>query len=113
MGGVEPDQVQDSAFGDNGVDRLSFGGRDFSVAAAIPALGGGTILAGQSTSGWLVARIDASGRLDPAFGKGGWTVLPWPGGASAVAQAPSGEIVLGGPGGASSPRPLRSTTYAS
>jgi hypothetical protein len=86
----------DSAFGDNGVDRLTFGGRDFSVAAAIPALGGGTILAGQSTSGWLVARIDASGRLDPAFGRGGWTVLPWPGGASAVAQSPSGDIVLGG-----------------
>jgi len=86
----------DSAFGDNGVDRLTFGGRDFGVAAAIPALGGGTILAGQSTSGWLVARIDASGRLDPAFGRGGWTVLPWPGGASAVAQAPSGDIVLGG-----------------
>jgi hypothetical protein len=86
----------DSAFGDNGVDRLTFGGRDFSVAAAIPALRGGTILAGQSTSGWLVARLDASGRLDPAFGKGGWTVLPWPGGASAVAQAPSGDIVLGG-----------------
>jgi hypothetical protein len=86
----------DSAFGDNGVERLTVKGRDFTIAAAIPAVGGGAILAGQSTGGWLVARIDASGRLDPAFGKGGWTVLPWPGGASAVAQTPSGDIVLGG-----------------
>jgi hypothetical protein len=43
-----------------------------------------------------VARIDARGRLDPAFGSSGWTVLPWPGSASAVAVTPSGDIVLGG-----------------
>jgi hypothetical protein len=86
----------DGSFGDNGAERLAFGGRDFSVAAAAPALGGGAVLAGGSTSGWLVARIEPDGRLDPAFGKGGWTVLPWPGSASAVARAPSGDIVLGG-----------------
>ena len=84
------------AFGDNGIERLTLGGQDFSVASAVPALGGGAILVGRSGRGWLVARIEANGRLDPAFGKGGWTVLPWPGGASAVAQAPAGDIVVGG-----------------
>jgi hypothetical protein len=86
----------DPAFGDNGVERLALGGEDLSVASAIPARHGGAILVGRSGRGWLVARIEASGRLDPAFGKGGWTVLPWPGGASAVAQAPTGDIVVGG-----------------
>jgi hypothetical protein len=86
----------DPDFGNKGVERLSFAGRDFSVAAAVPAVGGGAVLVGQSTGGWLVARIDASGRLDPGFATGGWTVLPWPGGASAVAQEPSGDILVGG-----------------
>lgn len=86
----------DPAFGDNGVERLALGGLDFNVSFATPALGGGAILVGRSGSGWIVARIEASGRLDPAFGKGGWAVLPWPGGASAVAQAPTGDIVVGG-----------------
>jgi hypothetical protein len=86
----------DRAFGSHGVERLVFGGRAFSIAAAVPAPGGGTILAGSTAKGWLVARIDARGRLDPAFGSGGWTVLPWPGSVSAVAVTPSGNIVLGG-----------------
>jgi len=86
----------DRAFGSHGVERLSFGGQAFYIDAAIPAPGGGTILAGATNKGWLVARLDASGRLDPAFGSGGWTVLPWPGMVSAIAVTPSGEIVLGG-----------------
>ncbi len=40
--------------------------------------------------------MEASGRLDPAFGKRGWTVLPSSGSASPVTQAPSGDIVVGG-----------------
>jgi hypothetical protein len=86
----------DPSFGDDGVEQLSFGGKDFSVAAVVPASGGGALLAGQSSNGWLVARIAAGGALDPAFGRGGWTVLPWSGGASAITQAPSGAIVVSG-----------------
>ncbi len=90
------DCAPDRAFGRNGVERLAFGGQAFTIAAAVPAPGGGTVLAGGTTKGWLVARLDAGGRLDPTFGSGGWTVVPWPGSASAVAVTPSGDIVLGG-----------------
>ena len=86
----------DRAFGSHGVERIVFGGQVFSIAAAVPAPGGGTILAGSTAKGWLVARLDARGRLDPTFGSGGWTVLPWPGSVSAIAVTPSGNIVLGG-----------------
>ncbi len=91
-----PDCAPDRAFGSHGVERLAFGGQPFSIAAAVPAPGGGTVLAGGTTKGWLVARLDASGSLDPIFGSGGWTVLPWPGSVSAIAETPSGDIVLGG-----------------
>ena len=90
------DCAPDRAFGRDGVERLTFGGQDFSIAAAVPAPGGGTLLAGGTTKGWLVARLDASGSPDPAFGSGGWTVLPWPGSVSAIAETSSGDIVLGG-----------------
>jgi hypothetical protein len=91
-----PDCAPDLAFGSHGVERLAFGGQTFTIAAAVPAPGGGTLLAGGTTKGWLVARLGASGSLDPTFGSGGWTVLPWPGSASAIAVTPSGNIVLGG-----------------
>jgi hypothetical protein len=86
----------DRAFGSHGVERLVLGGQVFSIDAAIPVPGGGTILAGSTARGWLVVRLDARGRLDPTFGSGGWTVLPWPGSVSAIALTPSGDIVLGG-----------------
>lgn len=88
--------LPDPDFGHNGTELLRFGGRAFRIAAAVAAVGGGAILAGRTAKGWLVGRVDAGGGLDPRFGKGGWSVLPWPGGASAVAQTPSGNIVLGG-----------------
>ncbi len=89
------DCAPDRAFGSHGVERLAFGGQSVSIAAAVPAPGGGTILAGGTTKGWLVARLLASGSLDPAFGSGGWTVIPWPGSVTAIAMTPSGDIVLG------------------
>ena len=84
------------AFGDNGVERLALGGQDFSIASAISAVDGGAILVGRSGHGWLVAVLRRTEGLTPAFGSSGWTVLPWPGGASAVAEAPAGDIVVGG-----------------
>jgi hypothetical protein len=91
-----PDCAPDRAFGIHGVERLAFGGQVFSINAVVPAPGGGMLLAGGTTKGWLVARLDASGSLDPAFGSGGWTVIPWPGSVTAIAVTPSGDIVLGG-----------------
>jgi hypothetical protein len=92
-----PRCTPEKAFGDNGVERLAFGGRSgVTIAAVSPATGGGAILAGGTTSGSLVARIDATGQLEPTFGTGGLTMLPWPGAASAVTEAPSGDIVVGG-----------------
>ncbi len=91
-----PRCAPDPAFGSHGVERLVFGGQAFSISAAVPAPGGGIVLAGGTTREWLVARLDANGSLDPTFGSGGWTVLPWPGSVSAIAVTPSGTIVLGG-----------------
>jgi hypothetical protein len=90
----------DRAFGRDGVEPLTLGGQDFSIDAAVAAPGGGILLAGSTTKGSLVARLDASGSLDPTFGSGGWTALPWPGSVYAIAETPSGDIVLGGTEGA-------------
>lgn len=101
-----PSCAPDTSFGEGGSEQLSFGGRDFTINAAAPAVGGGLVLAGQTNTadqigtGWLVARLGPSGRLDPSFGVGGWAELPWPGGASAVAQEPSGRILVAGTHGA-------------
>ena len=101
-----PSCSPDTAFGEDGTERLSFGRWYVSVAAALPTRGGVLLAGGAWTgggpepigppSGWLVARVGGSGRFDPAFGKGGWTVLPWPGSASALTETVSGSIVLGG-----------------
>ncbi len=94
-----PACTPDRAFGNGGTEHLTFGGQTFTISAAIPAPGGKTILAGSTAKGWLLARIDAGGRLDPAFGSGGSTVLPLPGSVSAITQTSSGNIVLGGTAG--------------
>jgi hypothetical protein len=89
----------DRAFGDDGTEHLTFGGQAFTISAAIPAADGKTILAGSTAKGWLIARVDASGRLDPGFGTGGSTVLPWPGSVSAITLTSSGGIILGSTAG--------------
>lgn len=88
--------VPDVSFGDKGAERLVLEGENFHVSTAIPALGGGALLAGERGGKWLVARLDQKGQLDQAFGTHGWEVLPWHGEVSAMAQEPSGTIVLGG-----------------
>jgi hypothetical protein len=96
---LTPACTPDRAFGNDGSEHLTFGGQAFTITAAIAAPDGKTILAGSTAKGWLVARIGAGGRLDPAFGSGGSTVLPWPGSVSAVALTSSGDVVLGGMAG--------------
>jgi len=89
----------DRAFGNGGSEHLTFDGQALTITAVIPAADGKTILAGSTAKGWLIARIGAGGRLDPAFGRGGSTVLPWPGSMSAIALTSSGDIVLGATAG--------------
>src|SRR5262245_23162877 len=57
---------------------------------------GGALIAGGYGGRWVVGAVTRRGRLDPAFGHGGWAVLPFPGAVTAVRQAPSGRIVVGG-----------------
>jgi len=94
-----PSCTPDRAFGDGGTEHLAFGGRALAISAVISAPGGKTILGGSTPKGWLVARIDANGGLDQAFGSGGSTVLPWPGSVSAMTLNSAGDIVLGGTAG--------------
>ena len=97
-----PSCAPDASFGQGGSEQLSYEGRDFTINAAAPGVGGGLVLVGQTNTadqigtGWLVASMGPNGRLDSSFGLGGWAELPWPGGASTVAQEPSGRIVLAG-----------------
>jgi len=99
---LTPNCAPDTSFGDGGTEQLSYKGRDFSINAAAPNLGGGLVLAGQTNTanqigtGWLVADLGPNGRLDPSFGVGGWVELPWLGGASAIVAELSGRILVAG-----------------
>jgi hypothetical protein len=64
-----------------------------------PRNGGGAIVAGTYGGAWVVGEVTPSGRIDGAFGKGGWTVLPFRGEVSAVVQERSGRIFVGGDNG--------------
>ena len=61
--------------------------------------GGGAIVAGTYGDDWVVGEVTQRGQLDSTFGNGGWTVLPYHGGVTAVVQEPSGRIVVGGDNG--------------
>jgi hypothetical protein len=101
------DCVPDLDFGHDGVATIAFPKLPHSerytitaINAISPARGGGIILVGQTTGGWLVGELAQNGRLDSTFGHGGWTVLPWSGQAAAVLQEPSGKIIVAGEAGA-------------
>jgi hypothetical protein len=66
------------------------------IRAVAARNGGGAILAGGFGSNWVVGAVNRRGQIDPTFGKGGWTVLPFRGEATAIVQEPSGRIVVGG-----------------
>jgi hypothetical protein len=50
------------------------------VNAVAPRRGGGAILAGTYGNDWVVGEVTSRGQIDPTFGDGGWTVLPFAGG---------------------------------
>lgn len=85
----------DPAFGEDGVATLTWAD-DTVVYDVTPTSDGGALLIGEAGDRWSLARVDAHGALDPGFGKGGWTVLPWKGRTEAAAEAPDGSVVIGG-----------------
>jgi uncharacterized delta-60 repeat protein len=86
----------DTTFGTGGIAGVDFGGDDFGEAVARQA-DGRILVAGRSTAaGAVVARLRATGVLDPAFGGDGRVTLPGGGSASAVLVQPDRKIVVAG-----------------
>ena len=86
----------DTTFGTGGIAAVDFGGDDFGEAAARQA-DGRILVAGRSTTaGAIVARLRATGALDPDFGGDGRVTLPGGGSASAVLVQPDRKIVVAG-----------------
>jgi uncharacterized delta-60 repeat protein len=86
----------DTTFGTGGIAGVDFGGDDFGQALARQA-DGRILVAGRSTvAGAVVARLRATGVLDPDFGGDGRVTLPGGGSASAVLVQPDRKIVVAG-----------------
>jgi hypothetical protein len=103
----------DTAFGRGGSEllRVEIGGkpaRGINVTSAAPESGGGIVLGGTDDDGMIVGVIDQNGVPDRAFGGGGWVLLglpeqltkaqftaEGPGSPTAIAEEPSGEILIG------------------
>ena len=62
---------------------------------AVTPTHGGALIAGAYGGRWVIGALTRRGRPDPAFGNGGWAVLPFHGAVTAVRQSPSGRIVVG------------------
>jgi uncharacterized delta-60 repeat protein len=86
----------DKTFGTAGKAPVDFGGDDFGEAMARQA-NGRILVAGRSSAGGaVVARLRATGTLDPDFGGDGRVTLPGGGSVSAVLVAPDRKIVVAG-----------------
>jgi uncharacterized delta-60 repeat protein len=86
----------DTTFATAGIATIDFGGDDFGEAMARQA-DGRIVVAGRSTAaGAVVARLRATGALDPDFGSGGRVTLAGGGSARAVVVQPDGKIVVAG-----------------
>jgi uncharacterized delta-60 repeat protein len=86
----------DTTFATGGIAAVDFGGDDFAEAMARQA-DGRIVVAGRSTTaGAVVARLRATGALDPDFGGDGRVTLPGGGSASAVLVQPDRKIVVAG-----------------
>ena len=86
----------DTTFGAGGIATVDFGGTEFGEAIARQA-DGRVLVAGRSSAGGaVVARLRATGALDPDFGSGGRVTLPGGGSLSAVLVQPDRNIVVAG-----------------
>jgi uncharacterized delta-60 repeat protein len=86
----------DTTFGTAGIATIDFGGDDFGEAMARQA-DGRILVCGRSTAaGAVVARLRATGALDPDFGGDGRVTLPGAGSLSTVLVQPDRKIVVAG-----------------
>jgi uncharacterized delta-60 repeat protein len=93
---LKPNGALDATFATGGIATIDFGGDDFGEAMARQA-DGRILVAGRSTAaGAVVARLRATGALDPDFGGDGRVTLPGGGSASAVLVQPDRRIIVAG-----------------
>lgn len=86
----------DTTFGTGGIAGIDFGGDDFGEAIARQADGRIVVAGRSSVAGAVVARLRATGVLDPDFGSGGRVTLPGGGSLSTVLVQPDRKIVVAG-----------------
>ena len=86
----------DTTFGTGGKAAVDFGGDDFGMAMARQADGRILVAGRSSAAGAVVARLRATGALDPDFDGDGRVTLPGGGSASAVLVQPDRNIVVAG-----------------
>lgn len=110
---LNPDGSLDASFGSSGVSFIPLGGGG-AIRTAAPGPGGRFVLGGLSTDSpadvSLLARMSATGSLDPTFGSGGLVsvVVQAPGSdevSRVVAQADGRLVCLGGTTGTPSEQP--------
>jgi uncharacterized delta-60 repeat protein len=86
----------DATFGTGGIAAVDFGGTEFGEAMAHQA-DGRILVAGRASPGAaVVARLRATGALDPDFGTGGRVTLSAATSAGAVLVAPDRNILVAG-----------------
>jgi len=86
----------DKTFGTGGIAAVDFGGTEFGEAMARQADGRILVAGRADPGGAIVARLRATGALDPDFGAGGRVTLPGGGSANAVLVQPDRRILVAG-----------------
>jgi uncharacterized delta-60 repeat protein len=86
----------DTTFGTAGIAAVDFGGTEFGEAIARQVDGRILVVGRSSAGGAVVARLRATGVLDPDFGGDGRVTLPGGGGVNAVLVQPDRNIVVAG-----------------
>jgi uncharacterized delta-60 repeat protein len=86
----------DTTFGTGGIAAVDFGATEFGEALARQADGRILVAGRSSPGGAVVARLRATGALDPDFGSGGRVTLPGGGSLSAVLVQPDRNIIVAG-----------------
>jgi uncharacterized delta-60 repeat protein len=86
----------DTTFATGGIATIDFGGDDFGEAMVRQADGRIVVAGRSSAAGAVVARLRATGALDPDFGGDGRVTLPGGGSVSAVLVQPDRKIVVAG-----------------
>jgi uncharacterized delta-60 repeat protein len=93
---LKPDGALDTTFGTGGTATVDFGGDDFGLAMARQADGRILVVGRSTAAGAVVARLRATGALDPDFGAGGRVALPGSASANAVVVQADRRIVVAG-----------------